>query len=135
MSRSDWEEIRDNVLRSFQDCKKDGRDFLDVMTALLWLERHKNESLCAALEGICTVAGAALDERPASSGPTNLLQMVINPETGLPSRNQVEWTLTWNGQSDSSHEVSTIEVAEKDCTSDQRQCVSPAKEKNKRSDP
>jgi hypothetical protein len=97
MSRSDWEEIRGNVIKSFQDCKKDSKDFVEEITGLLWFERQRNDSLSAALEEI-TVAGAALDaERPASRWLNNLLQMVIDPETGLPSRNQIECTLAWDG--------------------------------------
>jgi hypothetical protein len=102
MSRSDWEEIRDNVIKSFQDGTKDGKDHVEVTTGLLWFERQRIESLCAALEEILRVARAALDsERPASSRPANLLQMVIDPGTGLPCHHQIPCTLMWEGQKSS----------------------------------
>jgi hypothetical protein len=119
MSRSDWEEIRDNVIKSFQDGTKDGKDHVEVTTGLLWFERQRIESLCAALEEILRVARAALDsERPASSRPANLLQMVIDPGTGLPCHHQIPCTLMWEGQSHPLQEVPAIEGAGKDCTTD-----------------
>jgi hypothetical protein len=116
MSTSDWEEIRENVRRSFQDGEKDGKDHVEMTTGLLWFQRQRNDSLCAALEEILRVARAALDrERPTSSKPANLLQMVIDPGTGLPSRQQIQCTLMWDGQSHTLHEVPAIEAAVKNC--------------------
>jgi hypothetical protein len=116
---SNWEEIRENVIRSFQHGTKDGKDYVEVTTGLLWFERQRNASLCAALEEILRVARAALDsERAASSGPADLLQMVIDPGTGLPYRYQVQCTQLWDGQSHPLQEIPEIEAAVKDCTSD-----------------
>jgi hypothetical protein len=124
MSRSDWDEIRENVIESFQDGTKDAKDYVEVTTALLWFERQRNASLCAALEEILKVARAALDsEREASSRPANLLQMVIDPCTGLPSRHQVLCTLLWDGQSYPLEEAA-IEATVKDRTSDPGQYAS-----------
>jgi hypothetical protein len=117
MSRSDWEEIRENVMKSFQEGKKDGKGYVEVTTGLLWFERQRNECLCVALEEILRVARAALDgERPASSGPANLLQMVVDPGTGLPCRHQIQCTLVSDGQSHPSQEVPGIEAAGNDTT-------------------
>jgi hypothetical protein len=125
MSTSDWEEIRENVMNSFQDGKMDGKDYVEVATGLLWFERQRNDCLCAALEEILRVARVALDgERPASSRPANLLQMVIDPGTGLPCRHQIQCTLMWNGQSHPLQEVPAIEAGVKDCTSDPGQYAS-----------
>jgi hypothetical protein len=106
MSTSDWEEIRENVMRGFRDGEKDGKDHMEVTTGLLWFERQSNDSLCAALEEILRVARAALDrERPATSKPADFLQTVIDPGTGLPSRHQAQCTLVWDGQSHKLHEI------------------------------
>jgi hypothetical protein len=121
MSTGDWEEIRESVIKSFQD----GADHVEVTTGLLWLERQRNDSLCAALEEILRVARAALDrERAASSRPANLLQMVIDPGTGLPCRHQIRRTLMWDGKESSVARNTGIEAAVKDCTSDPRQYAS-----------
>jgi hypothetical protein len=118
MSTSDWEEIRENVTKSFQDGKEDGKDHVDVTTGLLWLERQRNDSLCAALEKILRVARAALDgKRSAPSRPANLMQMVIDPGTGLPSHQQIQSPLMGDGQSHPSQETPLAEVAGKDRTS------------------
>jgi hypothetical protein len=117
MSTSDWEEIRENVMKSFQDGEKDGKDYVEVTTGLLWLERQRNNSLCAALEKILRVARAALeDNRPASSRPANLTQMVIDPGTGLPSRQQIQFPLVGGGQSHPLQEAPATEAAGKDRT-------------------
>jgi hypothetical protein len=119
MTTSDWEEIRENVMKSFQDGKKDGKDYVEVATGLLWFERQRSHFLCVALEEILRVARVALDaERSASSRPSNLLQMVIDPGTGLPCRHQIECTLVWDGPSHPLQEVQELEAAGKDCTSD-----------------
>ncbi len=118
MSTSDWEEIHENVMKTFQDGNKYGQDNAEVTTGLLWLERQRNHSLCAALEEILRVARAALEgERPGSSRPANLLQMVIDPGTGLPCRHQIECSLMWDGQSHPLQEVTATEAAG-DCPSD-----------------
>jgi hypothetical protein len=117
MSTSDWGEMRGEVMKSFQDGEKDGKDHVEVTTGLLWIERQRNYSLCAALEEILRVAGAALDrERPASSKPANLLHMVIDPGTGLPSRHRIRRTLMRDGQSHALHEIPAIEAAVENCT-------------------
>ena len=74
--------------------------------------------LCAALEKILRVSRAALDGKsPAPSRPANLLQMVINPGTGLPSR-QIQSPRVGNGQSHPLPEISAAEGAGKDRPSD-----------------
>ena len=118
---SDWEETREDVVKSFQDGKKDGKDYVEVTTGLLWFERQRNNSLSAALEKILRLARAALDgEKQASSRPANLLQMVIDPVTGLPSHHQMECTPMRDGKSHPFEEVPAIEAAVKDCASDPR---------------
>jgi hypothetical protein len=117
MSTSDWGEICEDVTKSFQDGEKDGKDHVEVTTGLLWIERQRSYSLCAALEEILRVAVAALDrERPASSKPANLLHMVIDPGTGLPSRHRIRRALMRDGQSHALHEVPAIEAAVENCT-------------------
>jgi len=119
MTTSDWQEIRENVRRSFQDGKKNGKDSVEVATGLLWFERQRSDFLRVALEEILRIAHITLDgERPASSRPADLLQMVIDPGTGLPCRHQIECTLVWDGQGHPLQEVPAIEAARKDCTSD-----------------
>jgi hypothetical protein len=119
MSTSDWEEIRENVAKNFQDGKKDGKDCLEVTTGLLWLERQRNDSLCAALEKILRVARAALEgKRPASGRPANLMQMVIDPGTGLPSHQQIRFPLVGDGQSYPLQETPVGEVGGNDRTSE-----------------
>jgi hypothetical protein len=119
MSTSDWEEIRENVIKNFQDGEKDGKDYVELTTGLLWFERQRNDFLCAALEKILRVSRAALDDKsPAPSRPANLLQMVIDPGTGLPSRHQIQSPLEGNGQSHPLPEISAAEGAGKDRTSD-----------------
>jgi hypothetical protein len=119
MNTSDWEEIRENVMKSFEEGKKGGKDHVEVATSLLWFERQRNDCLCIALEEILSVARVALDgRRRASSRPANLLQMVVDPGTGLPCRHQIECTPVGDGQGHPLQEVSAIEAAGKDCTSD-----------------
>lgn len=125
MTTSDWEEIRENVMKSFEDGKKDGKDHVDVATSLLWYERQRNDFLCVALEEILRVARVARGgEGPASSRPAKLLQMVIDPGTGLPCRHQIECTLVWEGPSHPLQEVPAMEAAGKDRASDLGQCAS-----------
>jgi hypothetical protein len=129
MSTSDWEEIRENVRNSFQDGEKEGKDSVEVTTGLLWFERQTNRSLCAALEEILRVARAPLDQRPASRKPANLVQMVIDPGTGRPSRHQVQCTPIRDGQSHTSHEIPAIKAAVENCPSDPGQYASRDKTK------
>lgn len=125
MGRSEWEEIRENVMNSFQDGEKDGRDPVEVTTGLLWFERQTNHTLRAALEEILRVARGPLDrERPASSEPDNLLQMVIEPSTGRPSHHHTLCNLIQDRQN-TPHEVPASKAAVENCASDPGQYACP----------
>jgi hypothetical protein len=64
MSTGDWDNLQADIRNSLKIGQANGETLIDVVTRIVWLERHKNQIRIAALNEILRgVNGESLPER------------------------------------------------------------------------
>jgi len=66
MSSGDWKDLQANIRNSLKVGQKNGEALIDVVTRIVWLERHKNQIRIGTLNEILkSVNGDPWPERKA----------------------------------------------------------------------
>lgn len=52
MSRSNWEEVQEDVQKALEDGKKTSDPQVEILSRMVWQERQKNDTLCRILKEI-----------------------------------------------------------------------------------
>jgi hypothetical protein len=64
MGDGDWKDLEADIRNSLRIGKENGEPLIDVVTRIVWIERHKNQTRIAVLNEILRVANG--DPMPAT---------------------------------------------------------------------
>lgn len=81
MSANDWKDLQLDIRNSLDTGKKNGERMIDVVTRIVWLERHRNQTRVGALNEILRVVNG--DPFPQRRVPVKTVDMGEWLKTGI----------------------------------------------------